>query len=301
MKFSIVTPAHNSERFIAETIESVISQKGDFSIEFIIMDNCSTDGTLSIVEEYQRSVKSGARKPHCHSVEMKLVSEPDLGMYDAINKGFALASGDVHAWINSDDIYLPGAFSVVQRTLEAFPEISWIKGITSYIDENSTIYSVGKCNLYLQEWIRDGMYGPVLYFIQQDSVFWRSGLWGQVKNEISDYFLAGDYFIWRQFARNYALYSLNAYVSCFRKVPGQKSETIDKYWDEALAKNDLNEQLARKIRISNRLSSHFPNCMRPVLCKLIYGGQSGHLVLPGDSMSPVLTECSPEELNKILS
>ena len=54
MKFSIVTPAHNSERFIAETIESVISQKGDFSIEFIIMDNCSTDRTPSIVDEYQR-------------------------------------------------------------------------------------------------------------------------------------------------------------------------------------------------------------------------------------------------------
>lgn len=297
MKFSIITPAHNSERFIAETVESVISQKGDFSIEYIVMDNCSTDRTLSIVEEYQRSIKSGVHRIHCNDVHIRLVSEPDTGMYDAVNKGFSHATGDVYAWINSDDIYLSGAFSSVQRALAKFPEIHWIKGITSYIDENSTIYSAGECHLYVQEWIKEGIYGPVLYFIQQDSVFWRPGLWELVKDKVSEYFLAGDYFIWRRFAEQYSLYSMNAYVSCFRKVPGQKSEAMDRYWNEALARDGFNEQLASKIRIYNKLLSFLPNAM---IHQVLFGDQRAHLVSLGDSISPELFEGSIAELNRKL-
>ena len=57
-------------------------------------------------------------------------------MYDAINKGFEMATGDIYAYINSDDIYLPGAFEIIGRCLSKYEEIKWIKGITSYINEH---------------------------------------------------------------------------------------------------------------------------------------------------------------------
>jgi len=232
---------------------------------------------------------------------MQLISAPDQGMYDAINRDFSHATGDVYAWINSDDIYFPGAFSAVQRSLEMYPQITWIKGITSYIDENSTIHSSGKCHLYVQEWIREVIYGPVLQFILQDSVFWRPNLWGLVKDEISVYFLAGDYFIWRQFAKKHQLFSLNVYVSCFRKVSGQKSEAINKYWDEALGRNSFNEQLAGKIRGYYKCRSLLPDCVIPAFHKLTFGEQKAHLVTTGSSSSPALIEGSFEKLDKILS
>jgi glycosyltransferase involved in cell wall biosynthesis len=90
---SIVTPCLNAEEFIAETLQSIREQ--DYpSIEHIVVDGGSTDRTMQIVEQY------GAAR---------VLSEPDSGQAEAINKGFALARGDVLAWLNADDVYCPGA------------------------------------------------------------------------------------------------------------------------------------------------------------------------------------------------
>ncbi|HEY4500327.1 MAG TPA: glycosyltransferase, partial [Candidatus Paceibacterota bacterium] len=100
MKFSIVTPVYNGQAHIRETIESVLSQEGDFEIEYFIMDGGSTDATVEIVLEYASRDK-----------RVSVFSEKDSGMYDAVNKGFFKATGDVYAYINSDDVYEPGAFA----------------------------------------------------------------------------------------------------------------------------------------------------------------------------------------------
>lgn len=233
MKFSIVTPSYNSQRFIRETVESVINQKGDFEIEYLIVDNFSTDQTKQIVNEYLDLLASGEFPIKCNGVKMKFVSDSDASMYEAIQKGFAQATGDIYAWINSDDIYLPGAFDIIQRTFSKFPQIQWLKGITSYINENSNIFTAGRCNLYQQDWIIQGVYGPLMHFIQQDSVFWRPALWEKSGGIDSKYKVAGDYALWRKFAQYEPLYSIYALVSCFRKVSGQKSEDPKKYWEEA--------------------------------------------------------------------
>lgn len=92
MKISIITVTYNSAKTIRDTINSVISQ--DYhDLEYIIVDGKSTDNTLSIVKEYTKNIS-------------KIVSEPDKGMYDAINKGIELASGDVIGILNSDDFYI---------------------------------------------------------------------------------------------------------------------------------------------------------------------------------------------------
>lgn len=227
MKFSIVTPVYNGERHIAETIESVLSQEGDFEIEYFIQDGDSTDGTLDTVRSYEERLVRGNYPVRCAGVTLAHASEKDGGMYDAINRGFAHATGDVYAYINADDYYLPGAFAAIAKTFEQFPDIAWLKGITSVAGTDGT--QTGDCLLYNQSWIRRGIYGRNAYFIHQDSVFWKSGLWEKSGGLRGDLRYAGDYDLWIRFAAHAPLWSLNRAVSVFRKRPGQLSEDMTSY------------------------------------------------------------------------
>jgi glycosyltransferase involved in cell wall biosynthesis len=299
LQFSIVTPSFNSQRFIRETIESVINQKGDFKIEYIVVDNCSTDQTRQVVEKYIDLLESGKFPLKCKSVCIEFLSGKDSSMYEAIHKGFSHATGDIFAWINSDDIYLQGAFDAIQRTFAKYQQIKWLKGITSYLNENSNIFSAGRCNLYNQNWISRGLYGPVLQFIQQDSVFWRAELWNSSGGIDPSYYAAGDFALWRKFAEHTPLWSLNSYVSCFRKVSGQKSQDINAYWQEV---NDYN-QIRHNYKSVKRyfaLEPIIPRCLRPLFYRLVSGKQKYHLLTLANNMEPYLREGSYYELRKVL-
>lgn len=235
MKFSIVTPVYNTKQWIHETIESVLSQSGDFEIEYLIRDGKSTDGTLEIIREYEEKVASGILPIQCKKITMRVVSEKDGGMYSAINKGFSEATGDIYAWINADDRYEPGAFAHIQTALLTFPEIEWVKGITSTINEAGQKIRSGTCNLYRQDWLARGIYGQEAYFVEQDSVFWRADLWKKAGPIPSHLRFAGDYWLWIAFAKQATLWSLNAPVSSFRKRQGQLSKDIQCYKGEQRA------------------------------------------------------------------
>ncbi len=105
LKFSVITPSFNQAKFIEKTILSVLDQNYP-NFEHIIIDGGSTDGTVEILKKY----------PH-----LKWVSEKDNGQTDALNKGFKLASGNVIAWINSDDWYFPNVFLTVAKYIRDFP------------------------------------------------------------------------------------------------------------------------------------------------------------------------------------
>ena len=109
---SVVTPCLNSEDFIAESIESVLRQKHT-AVEHIVVDGGSTDGTLDIL----------AGHPH-----LRVVSEPDSGLYDAINKGFSLATGEVIAPPNADDVFLPDILSDVAARFSRDSALDMITG-----------------------------------------------------------------------------------------------------------------------------------------------------------------------------
>lgn len=120
MKISIVTPSFNQGQFLESTILSVLDQEYP-DLEYIIMDGGSTDGSLDIIKKY-------ADRLSCW------VSEPDEGQSHAINKGWSMATGDVLAWINADDVYRPGAFSCVAKAFEDNPDAVMVVGSGSSYD-----------------------------------------------------------------------------------------------------------------------------------------------------------------------
>lgn len=227
MKFSIVTPVYNGEKYIAETIESVLSQKGDFEIEYIIVDGASTDKTIEIIKSYADHINAGRYPLSCKKATLQWLSEKDRGMYDAIEKGFARSTGDVMAYINADDMYLSQAFATVATILVQYPEIDWVKGINTTSNENGKIIAQGSCFLYQQDWLQKGIYGRNAYFVQQDSVFWKRSLWKRARLHISSFRLAGDYALWTAFAAHTPLWSFNKQVSVFRKRAGQLSGIME--------------------------------------------------------------------------
>jgi glycosyltransferase involved in cell wall biosynthesis len=123
---SIVTPSYNQGRFIRATIESVLTQ-GYPNIEYFVVDGGSTDETLSILQEY------GDR--------LRWFSEPDKGQTDAINRGIRMASGEIIAYVNSDDVYLPGAIATVVEEFGRHPGVDFIYGDFHAIDEDGAILS----------------------------------------------------------------------------------------------------------------------------------------------------------------
>lgn len=123
MKFSIITPNYNGERFLERTLQSILRQKEDgIDLELIVVDGMSTDGSIAILERYAGKI--------AHTV-----IEKDSGPANAINKGIALAGGEVVAWLNADDMYYPGALARVRRRFVENPEAVLCFGKCLIVDE----------------------------------------------------------------------------------------------------------------------------------------------------------------------
>src|SRR4249920_2375265 len=110
---SIVTPSLNQGEFLDDAIQSVLAQRAE--LEYVVFDGGSTDGSDEIIRRHEPRLAAWR-------------SEPDDGQYDAINKGFALTSGELMGWLNADDFYFPGGLTVVEEVFALYPEIDWIAG-----------------------------------------------------------------------------------------------------------------------------------------------------------------------------
>ncbi len=225
MKFSIVTPVYNGAPFIAETLESVLAQKGDFDIEYVVRDGGSTDSTMDIVRTYEPRFSAVG-------IKFRAISEKDAGMYDAVVKGFEEMDGDIMAYINADDRYLPGAFATVASIFNQYPDIKWVKGINKVCDERGELLSEGTWRLYRQDWLKKGVYGRGAYFVEQESVFWKRSIWSAATPRISGFRLAGDYALWISFAHIAPLWSFKRAVSIFRRHSKQLSTSMKEYREE---------------------------------------------------------------------
>ena len=273
MKFSIITPSFNRLTYLDDTINSVLTQAGDFEIEYIIQDGGSGPELISILQKWEDDISSGNFKPRCNKITFQWFSEKDNGMYDAINKGFSKATGDIMAWINTDDLYHPGAFSAASRIFLKFQNVGWITGIPNSFNKNGT--TVGYDTFpaaYSKEFIKRGFYNVkfVEYgfnWIPQDCVFWRSSLWEKTGKSVDDTkMLAGDFYLWQKFAEHTDLVKVNAFLGGYRFHGDQFTATTDDYQKEL--PEVLNLPFGYK-RLYKLLSSF------PSLRKLIFNKRKG--------------------------
>lgn len=233
-KFSVITPCFNSEKYIESALRSVINQEGEFDIEYYIVDGGSTDKTVSIIERYMKLIESGQFKINCKNIKIKIISEKDNGMYDALVKGFKLITGNIVSYINSDDFYLPNAFKTLKRVFENYPKISWLTGNATISNEDGVISNICTPYFYYNKFISMGLYnGEILPFIQQESTFFKRELLEEIKyGELKKLKYAGDSYLWVCFAKKEPLFVIMALLASWRRHQNNLSLDLDRYRDE---------------------------------------------------------------------
>jgi hypothetical protein len=229
-KIALVTPCFRHAHFLEATIDSVLSQ-GYPNLEYVIVDGGSDDGTVEVIRKYER---------HLHW----WCSEPDDGHYDAVNKGFRHTTGDIMAWINSDDIHLPWTLRTVGSIFSALNEVSWISSLEqTRIDYHGFCLGSERIAGFSREAFARGCYvanpghrAGFLGWIQQESTFWRRCLWDAVGGSIRTRFsLAGDFDLWARFYRHADLFGATSPLAGFRLSEQQRSSQADAYRAQAIA------------------------------------------------------------------
>jgi glycosyltransferase involved in cell wall biosynthesis len=215
-RVTIVTPSFNQAPYLEATIQSVLLQ--DYpEIEYFIMDGGSTDGSLEIIKKYADKLAGW-------------VSEPDKGQTDAINKGFARATGHLLAWLNSDDTYEPGAVTQAVELLAQHPEISMIYGDCNYIDEAGRV--IGRFPAAQTDYrrLREGY-----VHIPQQASFFRADLVRRVGQLDPTFYFAMDYDLWVRLAKIAPLLYVPHLWANFRLHRDAKTITADdRCWPEML-------------------------------------------------------------------
>ena len=221
-RISVVTACYNAAHLIEDTLRSILNQNYP-DLELIVIDGNSTDGTQEVIEKYRDRIAY-------------YVSEPDGGQYEAIQKGLARATGEVMAWLNADDIYMPWTLSVVGEIFDQHRDVDWITGLPAFLNKRGQATAVyGGLASYPQEFIARGWYDRMHGgFLQQESMFWRRSLWDRTEGLDLSLRLAGDFKLWTQFAAHAPLVPVAVPLAAFRKLPGeQRSSTgADKYDQE---------------------------------------------------------------------
>jgi len=230
---SVVTPSFNQAKFIADTIESVLSQQGDFYIDYVIIDGASTDGAKEIIAGYESLLKQNCRSENiaglcfyvaeksvklnrCKGISYRWVSEKDNGHGDALNKGFSKTIGDIMCWLNSDDMYIDDAFQSVTEIFRQFDKVKWIVGLNCGFDAGGS----PRLFTYLEKYRYKNIFSYLTYnyeWIQQEGTFWRKDLWQQAGGKINtDYKLMVDGELWCRFFLYENLYHVQRELGGYR-------------------------------------------------------------------------------------
>jgi glycosyltransferase involved in cell wall biosynthesis len=206
MRVSIITPSYNQAKYLETTIRSVFGQEYE-ELEYFIIDGGSTDGSVDIIRKYEKYLAGW-------------VSEPDKGQADAINKGLQKATGEIIAWLNSDDAYAPGAIhSAVELFLQK-PEFGLIYGNAVSIDQNGIPFHIQTFKNYqLEDLI-------AFNIICQPAVFFRKKLLDDVGYLDESYHFLLDHHLWLRIAQYTKIFHVPEIWAFARYHPGAKNITL---------------------------------------------------------------------------
>lgn len=215
-RVSIVTPSYQQAQFIEETIRSVLLQ-GYPALEYIVMDGGSSDGSVDILRRYENW--------------LSWVSQRDRGQSDAINQGLRLAGGDVVAYLNSDDLYLPGGVRAIADRFRQQPAVGLAYGDCRVIDEvGHDLGFLPRHPFDLRRTIERGE------FLPQQAVFWRREAMTKVGLLDDGLHYAMDYEYFIRIARSFPVSYIPFQVAAFRLQNTSKTVSqSEKHWREAFA------------------------------------------------------------------
>ncbi len=220
-KISVITPSYNQAGFIEETIQSVLDQ-GYPNLEYLVMDGGSEDGTVEILRKYEKC--------------LQWTSGKDRGQSDALNKGFRQATGEILAFLNSDDRYEPGALRIVGDFFADHPDAHWVTGRCRVVDvrghEIRKLVTTYK-NFWL--WIRSLQVLKVIDYISQPATFWRRSVIDKVGLFDEDLRFSMDYDFSLRTAQHFSLWVIDAYLAAFRIHPDSKSHLIREHFNTDLS------------------------------------------------------------------
>ncbi|MDW7775552.1 MAG: glycosyltransferase family 2 protein [Methanosarcinales archaeon] len=213
-KVSIITPSYNQAQFLENTILSVLNQ--DYpNIEYIIIDGASTDGSIDIIRKYKQSLAYW-------------VSEPDFGQSHAINKGFQRATGDILAWLNSDDEYKQiDTISTVVQTFLKHQDIDMVYGKCDIVDENGNIKG------HIKSFQGDLSTLLLVNNIPQPSAFFKQSVIEKIGFLDESLKYAMDYDFWLKISSSFKIKYLPFTLASFRDHTSSKTASqYDFFWIE---------------------------------------------------------------------
>ncbi len=216
MKFSIIVPSLNQGQFLEQTLDSVISQSGRFELELIVMDGGSTDNSVQILEACEKKLRMSS------DIIFYWQSKKDGGQAAAINKGIRKSTGDVIAYINSDDYYLPKAFDWVEKYFTLHPEKEWLVGNCQISDPNLSWTFFLKHLWPIQYW-RNALL--IFNTVNQPSVFVKKSLVKKVGYFNENFSYAFDYDYWLRCNAKTLPGRLFKYLAVFRVHLGSKGNS----------------------------------------------------------------------------
>lgn len=200
---SIVTPSYQHGRFLEWTLRSVLLQRYP-KLEYVVMDGGSTDRTPEILERYRHSLS------HVESAR-------DRGQADAVARGFTHTSGEIMAYLNSDDLLAPGALEFVARYFAAHPRVDAIYSHRAFISSDNTVDSYWILPAHRDWWMKRWDYIP------QETCFWRRRIYEQSGGIDPGFQFALDYDLFVRFMERGRMRRVNRFLGAFRKHSESKT------------------------------------------------------------------------------